>query len=348
MSGYVQTVKGRIDPEQLGITMPHEHLLWDQTCWWAGEPEELSLREFVHQPVSMEILGQIYYHAHRHLDNIRQFSVELAISEAMWLKRAGGSALVDVTSLGIGRDPRALLAISEVTGLHVIMGSGYYIARAHPPALRECSKEQIAELIVREFAEGVQPSGIRPGVIGEIGVSDFEDPQEIKGLQAAALAQRQTGAPLYIHPPIFEKRGLQILDIVEAEGADPRRVVLCHCDPTLDDPEYHHAIARRGAYIEYDQFGLEFVASEGFFLPRDIERIRAVRHQIERGNLAHILISQDVCFKICLVKYGGWGYAHILRDLVPFMKREGLRDGDLHTLLVENPQRLLTITAVPC
>ena len=100
MRGYVQTVSGPISPDALGITMTHEHLLWDQTCWWKGEPEELSLREFVHQPVSIEILGQIYYHAHLHLDNIRQYSVDLAIAEAMYLKRAGGHSLVDVTFAG--------------------------------------------------------------------------------------------------------------------------------------------------------------------------------------------------------------------------------------------------------
>ncbi len=337
----IQTVKGPLAPGLLGPTMTHEHLLWDQLCWWKGDPEELSLREFVHQPVSMENLGQIYYHAHLHLDNIRQYSVELAASEAMYLKKAGGSALVDTTSQGLGRDPRALLAISEVTGLHIVMGSGYYIGSSQPAEMRAWPEERIAEQIVREFADGVKDTGIRPGIIGEIGIADLANPQEVKGLRAAAQAQRATGAPLYIHPPIWETRGLQILDIVEAAGADPARTVLCHCDPTLDNPDYHERIARRGAYIEYDQFGIEFVATEGFFLPRDIERIRAIREQIQRGNLTQVLVSQDVSFKTCLVKYGGWGYGHILRDLLPFMKREGITEPDLQTILIENPRRLL-------
>jgi phosphotriesterase-related protein len=343
VKGTIQTVKGPIAPETLGVTMTHEHLLWDQTCWWQGEPEDPSLREFVHQPVCLENLGQIYYHAHRHLDNIRQDDVELAISEAMVLRRAGGHSLVDVTSRGIGRDPRALRAVSEATGLNIIMGCGYYIASSHPEEMHHWPKEKIADQIVCEFEEGVPPDGIRPGVIGEIGVSDPDNGQEVKALQAAAIAQRRLGAPLYIHPPIFEKDGQRLLDIVVAQGADLSKVVFCHCDPTLDDPDYHDAIAGRGAFIEYDQFGLEFVASEGFFLPRDIERIRAIKTQIQRGNVERILISQDVCFKVCLVKYGGWGYAHILRDLIPFMTREGISEGELQTILVENPRRLLTL-----
>ena len=341
MNGNIQTVRGPLQPELLGKTMTHEHLLWDQTCWWKGDPEELSLREFVHRPVCMEDLGQIYYHAHLHLDNIRQYNLDLAIAEARLLKRAGGSAIVDVTSIGLGRDPQALLAISEETGLNIIMGSGYYIASSHPPETRDWPKEKIAEQIISELSEGVKHTGIKPGVIGEIGISDVENSEEAKMLRAAAIAQKQTGAPLYIHPPIFETKGLRILDIVEKEGADLSKVVLCHCDPTLDHPAYHDSLAKRGAFIEFDQFGLEFVATEGFFLPRDIERIRAIQKQIENGHLSQIIISQDVCFKICLVKYGGWGYAHILRDLVPFMKREGISETALHIILVENPRRLL-------
>jgi phosphotriesterase-related protein len=321
--------------------MAHEHLLWDQTCWWKGDPEELSLREFIHQPICIENRGQVYYHAHLHLDNIRQYSVELAITEATLLKRAGGQSLVDVTSLGLGRDPMALLAISEATGLNVVMGSGYYIASSHPPETRGWPAEKIADQIAQEFADGVKHTGIRPGVIGEIGISDLENGDEVGMLRAAAMAQQQTGAPLYIHPPIFEKKGLAILDIVEQAGADVSKVVLCHCDPTMADEQYHAALARRGAFIEFDQFGVEFVATEGFFLPRDIDRIRAVRRQIELGNVGNLLLSQDVSFKICLVRYGGWGYAHILRDLLPFMKREGISDGQLHTMLVDNPRRLL-------
>jgi phosphotriesterase-related protein len=337
----VHTVKGLLAPSELGKTMTHEHLLWDQIVWWKGDPEELSLREFIHQPISMESLGQIYYHPHLHLDNIQQFSVDLAISEALYFKKAGGSTLVDVTSRGLGRDPAALLAISEMTGLNILMGSGYYVSSLRPPEMLGWSKEQLAELIIREFADGVGDTGICPGVIGEISISDLNNTDEVKGIQAGAIAQRQTGAPLYIHPLIFETRGEAIIDILGKEGTDLSKVVLCHCDPTLEDTAYHGRLAKRGVYIEYDQFGLEFYVADSIFLPRDIERIRAIRRQIELGNLSQILISQDVAFKTSLVKYGGWGYAHILRDLVPIMKRAGFTEEELHAILVENPARLL-------
>lgn len=341
MTQMVQTVRGPISPDRLGRTMTHEHLLWDQRCWWRGDPEKSSLREFAHQPVRMDNLGMQRYHAHQNLDNIVQLSVEVAIEETRHFKRAGGGTIVDTTSIGIGRDPAALLAIAEMTGLNIVMGAGYYVAAAHPPELKNLNQAQIADRIVKEFEQGVQETGLKPGIIGEIGVSEAGNPEEIKGLQAAAIAQKEVGAALFIHPPIFETKGLEILDIVERAGGNLDKVVMCHCDPTLDQPAYHDAIARRGACLEYDQFGLEIMASEGCFLPSDTERIRAVKRQIANGHLRKIVLSQDVCFKICLVRYGGYGYGHILRDIIPLMRQEGITAKDLEVMLVENPKRLL-------
>jgi phosphotriesterase-related protein len=337
----IQTVLGPIDPGALGTTMTHEHLFWDQTCWWPGEPEEPSLRALAHAKVGIENLGQIYYHAHLNLDNIKQSDVDLAIAETRLYRQAGGDTLVDVTSIGVGRNPGAIRTVAEATGLNIVMGSGYYISTAQDEQIRNTDIHELADGIVHEFEAGVDDSGIKPGVIGEIGVSNLDNTSEINMLKAAAIAQNRIGAALYIHPPIFETKALEILDILEQAGADLTRVVMCHCDPTLEQPGYHDAIAKRGAYIEYDQFGIEFVGVEGLFLPRDIERIRAIIKQIQLGNLRRILVSQDVCFKICLVQFGGWGYAHILRDIVPIAKNQGLTDTEIHTLLVENPRDML-------
>jgi phosphotriesterase-related protein len=341
MASEIHCVNGNLDPSQLGKTMTHEHLLWDQIVWWGGDPEELSLRAAIHQPISMEMLGQVFYQPHRYLDNIQQFDVDLAISEAAYLKKAGCSSLVDVTSLGLGRDPMALAAISSATGLNIIMGSGYYQSSLMPAEMQTWSKEQHAAQIVDEFENGVKYTGIRPGVIGEIGMNDLNDPRDINRLKAAGLAQKTTGAPLYIHPIMLEQKDHQILDILESEGTDLTKVVLCHCDPTLMYPDYHHSLAQRGAYIEYDQFGLEFIVADWIWLPRDIDRIHAICKQIEMGGLERILVSQDVAFKTSLVKYGGGGYGHILRDLVPHMRHAGITEKQLQTIMVENPARLL-------
>ena len=113
----------------------------------------------------------------------------------------------------------------------------------------------------------------------------------------------------------------------------------------LENAEYLDAIAKTGAYIEFDQFGLEFplnLGSKTLWLPRDIDRIRAVKRHIDMGNANNILISQDICFKTSLIKYGGWGYGHILRDLLGYMKEEGISDESLNMILTENPKRVLS------
>ena len=97
-----------------------------------------------------------------------------------------------------------------------------------------------------------------------------------------------------------------------------------------------------GAYTEYDQFGMHLMSYEGMFIPSDDVRIKTVKEQIRRGNIEHILISQDVCFKICLTKWGGHGYAHILENIVPRFLQEGLTEEQVHTILVENPKRFLS------
>jgi phosphotriesterase-related protein len=123
----VQTIKGPISAEMLGKTLTHEHMLWDQRCWWQGEPLDAKLKDLAYRKLDMDILGQVYYHPHLNIDNIVHLDPTLAAEEALMSKKSGGNTIVDVTSVGLRRDPAALLKISEMTGLNIIMGSGFYI-----------------------------------------------------------------------------------------------------------------------------------------------------------------------------------------------------------------------------
>jgi phosphotriesterase-related protein len=183
---------------------------------------------------------------------------------------------------------------------------------------------------------------VKPGVLGEVGVSDIRNPFEVKSLQGSALAQKEIGCPILIHTPIWGKEGNAILDVLEKGGADLRRVALSHLDPTMADYDYADSLAKRGACIVYDQFGMHLMSTEGIFIPSDNERIITLKEQIRRGNLKNILISQDVCFKICLTRWGGHGYGHILENIVPRLRREGITDEQIQTILVENPKRFLS------
>jgi phosphotriesterase-related protein len=354
LSGKVQTVLGIIDPESLGVTMPHEHLLIDQTLGgvYFVEPESLSERALAHQRVSLENLSWVRYHTKDSLDNQILDDVDLAIREAMLFKLEGGATIVDQTNRGIGRDARALARIARATGLQVVMGSGYY---ADGPTTREhvsvSSEEMLGEEILEDFTRGVDDTGVRSGIIGELGCSWPLKPNEAKGLRAGVIAQKMTGATMTVHPGRNDRAPLEIVDVLVAAGADLHRVVINHMDRCGYSLETRLSLLEAGCFIEYDLFGFEgyypsrVALAEGKLpdMPNDLGRIKEIIDLIERGYLSQILVSHDIGMKVMLVSYGGWGYAHLLREVAPLMRTYGMTEAQIHTLMVDNPKRLLTI-----
>jgi len=353
-SGRVQTVLGDIAPDELGLTLPHEHFLIDQTLGgvYFVEPEDPHERELAHQPVCLENLSWVRYHTKDNLDNQMLTDVGTAISEAWLFKLQGGSTIVDQTNRGIGRNPQALERISHATDLNIVMGSGYY---ADGPDTHErvsaMSEEDIAREIVADFTEGVDGTGLRAGIIGELGCSWPLKPNETKGLRAGAMAQRLTGASLTVHPGRNDRAPLEIVEILSAAAADLSRVVICHMDRCGYSIETRLSLLQAGCFIEYDLFGFEgyyparVALAEGALpnTPNDLGRLREIQDLIARGYLSQILVSHDIGMKVMLVSYGGWGYAHLLREVAPLMRLYGVTDEQIATMMVENPRRLLTI-----
>jgi phosphotriesterase-related protein len=145
------------------------------------------------------------------------------------------------------------------------------------------------------------------------------------------------------------------LDVVIDEGGDPTRVALCHLDVMPERVEYQMTLADRGAFVEYDSFGIEwtnddrraFERAERFIppTPSDMERIRGLEKLAAAGFTDRILISHDVSVKLHLTKYGGYGYAHLLENLRPLMIDYGIPADALDLIMRANPQRLLAWAA---
>src|SRR5919197_1105769 len=169
----------------------------------------------------------------------------------------GGTALVDVTPAGVGRDPAWLAALSAATGLHIVMGAGWYRGAYYPPDLLVDRRtvDELADVIVREAADGVGDTGIRPGIIGEIGTDKpWMTAQEERVHRAAARASRRTGLAITTHA-VMSDVGLRQLGVFDEEGADLSRVAVGHADsfPSLD---YYLEIIARGASVEFDFLGM--------------------------------------------------------------------------------------------
>ncbi|MFC1984492.1 phosphotriesterase-related protein, partial [Chloroflexota bacterium] len=199
ITGKVQTVLGIIDADSLRVTLPHEHLLVDLTMYFV-EPTEASEKVMVHEPISLENLSWIRIHSHNNWDNMRLTDEKITIKEALLYKGAGGDTIVELSNVGMARDPLGLARIARATGLNVVMGSGYYVGVSHPSELAAKTEEEITEEIVRDITVGVGETGVRAGIIGEIGCSVPLEEDERKVLRASAVAQQRTGAAINIHP----------------------------------------------------------------------------------------------------------------------------------------------------
>jgi phosphotriesterase-related protein len=348
------TVLGPIPGEQLGVTLMHEHLLIDVSYKWQP-PAEVTLRALAEQPITLANLGYLRRNIGTVKANFRLDDVDLATSEALAFKGEGGATIVDVSPHGIGRDPRALRAIAARSGVHVLTNTGFYLARSHPAHVARASVDALAEEMLAEIRDGICETGIRPGIIGEIGLGepmyvaghtgDEMHPDEEKVLRAAGRAQHASGLPMTLH--IYNYRPNRLahlaLDILQSEGVELDRVVVGHLDVRID-VDYAASVAERGAYAEFDTFGIEaYLDSSLSEYPRDTERVAALLQMVERGHLERLLVSHDVCTKMQLVAYGGWGYAHLSRHIEPRLRKAGLSDEQIDTIRVRNPRRLLDV-----
>lgn len=337
-SGEIMTVRGPIAADQLGVTLMHEHILNDCRCWWHAPttPERQYLAEGF---VCMEILGELRQDPFVNRHNITLDDEPLAILELKDFAAAGGNTIVEPTCQGIGRNPLALRRISEATGLNIVMGAGYYLASSHPEKVTGLTVRAIADEIVHEALHGVDGTDVRIGLIGEIGVSADFTAEEEKSLRGAAQAQVRTGLPLMVHLPGWLRLGHRVLDIVADEGADLNHTVLCHMNPSHADIAYQSELADRRAFIEYDMIGMDFFyADQQVQCPSDEDAARSIVTLVEGGYLDRILLSHDVFLKMMLTRYGGNGYAYILRHFLPRLKRHGLDGATLQTLLRDNPR----------
>lgn len=343
MAGKVQTVLGVIDAEDLGVTLPHEHLLTDLSVWFT-EPKEAGLKKLAHEPVSIKNRDWIWHNPICSLDNPRLLDEDMIIEEVMHFKKEGGHTIVELSNVNIGRDPLGLARISRATGLNVVMGSGYYVGEAQGPDYDRKTEEEIAEEIIADIQVGVGDTGIRAGIIGEIGCSYPLHDREKKCLRAVVRAQQHTETAINIHPGRSVDSPLEIIRMLDDAGADISHVVMSHLDLIIHPFEILCELAEAGCYLEYDFFGgYPFNPPRWGLDPRpcDRERIEQIFVLIKEGYLKQILISHDIGTKAKLVRYGGSGYAHILRNMVPQMRVQGITREQIHTIMVENPKRLL-------
>jgi phosphotriesterase-related protein len=343
--GMVQTVLGLRHPSELGVTLTHEHLLIDLTCYFRM-PEEATARAIVDKPITMEMLGSLRKHFYHSKDAQTMFDENLAIEEILKYKYAGGRSIVDTTSIGIARDPLALARISRATGLNIIMGGSYYVIDSHPEDMSHRTEDSLTEQIVKDVTIGVGDTGVKTGVIGEIGNYYPIRENETKILRASAQAQVETGAPILIHPGIHPDSPLQILKVLTDNGASADNIIFGHLD-NIRPMSAIKELASSGCYLEYDRFGAEDTSFEyesgevSTTSVSDAQRLESLDYLISEGLGSQITMAHDVCLKPETVKYGGRGFAHILESIIPRMLKRGISQQQIDAMLIDNPAKAL-------
>lgn len=333
----IQTVLGPICPEQLGTVSAHEHLLIDmRSC--VSPPEKPT--SVYHTAFSPQLRAEIYSDPYGVLDNALLSGIHDAAEELSDFKAWGGNTVIDCTLDEIGRDPLALQEISRLTGVNIIMGCGHYYEKAHHSRVAAASVEELARELRQDLLYGVGNTGIRAGIIGEIGTSACVTDDEKKVLTAAGIVSVETGIPIHVHTDLYTENGCAIADLLISLGTLPEKICIDHTDVWLR-PDYLCRLLDKGVYIGFDNFGKEFPISRERRFACDLERVRMLKTLIDAGYEKQLLISNDICLKSMWKKYGGLGYAHILRGIRKMACDVGISDETYGKLLTDNVHSFL-------
>ena len=341
----VQTVTGPITVEDLGATVTHEHIFLDSRDGFGPRPDAISpdLR------VSPETRPDIDMFPLAVLDNLLLDDVEVAVEELAVAGAAGLVTVVEATSLFTGRRPELLVEASRRSGVRIVMGSGLYLERAIPEPVRSCSEDEIAHLLEADLSDGVATvhGPVRPGVVGEVGVSARPTAVERRSLRAAAHIAHRHGVPLSIHLPAWDMIGHLVLDEIEAVVPDIRGVLLGHLNPMAHDRSYLSELAARGAWLGLDMMGNNLNYGGGRKSPDEATNITNLFGLIEKGLGSRVLLSSDVGQKNMLHRNGGQGYGHVIGRTIPSLIDRGSGIQFARDLVMRNPRNWFVEAAGP-
>ena len=337
----IRTVLGDLPREALGFTLPHEHILIDmENC-----VDDMPHAEFHGKitPSNRYLMVSDPYYVR---ENAAYTDEDVAVRELELFKKYGGESIVDCTPDDIGRDVRALRRISERTGVNIIVGCGHYTEPSLSDKVKGMTVTELTNEILRDLNGGVQGTDIRAGVIGEIGTSAEITDAEKKCVEAALIAARETGASVHFHTSLWEENGKTVLKIAEKLGTDPAQICIDHVDVDLRY-DYCKYLLDAGAWIEFDNCGKEF-----FMPPRDhgkirgkfaydMERAEMIARLIADGYGKRLLVTNDICLKTMLAEYGGNGFMHVCRSILPMLRYIGVEEADIRRLVFDNPAAFL-------
>jgi phosphotriesterase-related protein len=308
----VNTVAGLISPSELGKTLMHEHIQFGFGGWYAN--------------------GTITPYN-------REACVKIALGFIEELKAYGIKTIIDATPNDCGRDPELLKEISETSEINIICSTGLYSEADGAPGYFKFrnmvtgnATGEILELFMEEITHGIGTTGIKPGVI-KVGTSNGEiTPYEERILRAAARAQKETGIPILTHTSGASSMGVEQVDLLVSESADPKQIVIGHMGGT-GDIQYHLTIIKKGVFIAFDRLGLPIYGNDEL-------NTACVIGLIGIGYEHQIMLSQDNVWYFLGKTPIDVRPGYIFNDFIPALKKVGVTDDKINTIISKNPERL--------
>lgn len=311
----INTVLGAIDSDRLGTTLVHEHILFGYAGWHAND----TITPFN-----------------------REECIKISVNALKELKAFGVTTFVDATPNDCGRDATLLKEISEKSGVTIICSTGLYTETEGGSAYFKFrvlvsgdAISEIHELFAKELTSGIGTTGIKAGVI-KVGTGHGQITQyEEMVLKAAARAQKETGTSIMTHTD-GGTMGQEQIDILTAEGADPKRIAIGHiCGSS--DINYHVSLLQKDVYIAFDKLGMEYFPTD----QSDTVRKACIIELIRRGLTNKILLSHDSIRWWLGKQFITPSPSHIFLNIIPALKKEGITDEQINTMLIENPRNFL-------
>lgn len=345
-SGYVETVLGKRDVNQLGRTLTHEHLSLTFTTFYVQPPSHL--KRFFNGKIELQNVGMLRQYPYSDLYNLvynDQCTKDAVLEDVKLYKEFGGGTIVENSNHGLQRNIPFMRKVSETTGINIIAGTGYYVNATQTN--QDLSKEEMYDVMLKEMSIGCEDyPDVKTGFIGEVGSAWPITPFEKRAIQATAEVQQQLKCPVSFHPGRNPAAPSEIMRIYQEAGGDARKAILSHLDRTILSPEDLSEFADDAkCYCQFDLFGSEcsfYQLSPSVDMFSDAQRIDRVKHLRDEQRLDRVLLSHDIHTKHRLIKFGGHGFSHILNNVVPKMRLKDFTSEEIDTLIIHNPRTWLT------
>jgi phosphotriesterase-related protein len=320
---WINTVTGRVRPDELGMTLVHEHLMIGYPGWF------------------MDGLAPAFKRAE---------ALTRGVDRMQELLGLGVRTFLDPCPMDLGRDVEFMAEVAQRSGMRIVCTTGAYKeGEGISYTFGALPVEEIEAIYVKELTEGIGETGIRAGLI-KVATGHTVSDYERKLLTAAGRAAARVGCPVITHTDEAQMGVEQITALTE-QGMPAHRILVGHSDGR-DDHDYHRSLADRGAYVGFDRFGIEPIIS-------DEKRMQSVCKMIEAGYTRSICMSHDATCVAWLGRpiFGGkyvmraeqvaafmpnWEPTHLFKRILPALLERGVTRADIDTIFVDNPKRYFT------